>query len=248
MNMGTLSHRATAALVSLAVAAGFGGALLMQWRSRRRPRRRRVAANLGLCLDDHLDLEAMDVRQFVIHPAAQQLLLCLQSCLLEEPYASFGRTAESPERFNIVLPSTFGSDRRKPVTAEFQRFCEEIYWPLASALLFGTEASRSLAPHLTSIKINMLRSARRALAHSRTFQTPPQRTRTRTARLTHATRVFSLPPSPPSFRGRVLLQRADLPLPSGPQDRPTRSQGREPDPHDAHDLLVSARRDTRTRE
>ena len=119
--------------------------------------RGKAAPNLGLCLDDHVDLDDMGVRQFTLHPAAQCILFEMQSNLLERPYAAFGRTLDSPEQFNIVLPRTFGSDRRKPVTPEFQAYCEEIFWPLFNALFFGTIDWQLVAPHLTSFKINTLR-------------------------------------------------------------------------------------------
>lgn len=92
-------------------------------------------------------------------PADVTRLIPVPWQLLEEPYTAFGRTDMRPEgeRFNIVFPSTFGSDRRKPVSAEFQQFCETVYWPLANALLFGDKGWAALKPHLTSFKINTLR-------------------------------------------------------------------------------------------
>ena len=73
------------------------------------------------------------------------------------PYIDFGRVDADSTRFNIVFPSTFGSDRRKPVTAEFQQFCETVYWPLVSVFLFGRAGWSSLRRHLTSFKVNTLR-------------------------------------------------------------------------------------------
>ena len=116
-----------------------------------------AAPNLGLSLDDHVDLDTLDVRQFVLHPPAQALLCAMQHALLEAPYIDFGRCDADSTRFNIVFPSTFGSDRRKPVTAEFQQFCETVYWPLVSVFLFGRAGWSSLRRHLTSFKVNTLR-------------------------------------------------------------------------------------------
>ena len=50
-----------------------------------------AAPNLGLSLDDHVDLDSLDVRQFVIHPPAQAILCAMQHALLEAPYIDFGR-------------------------------------------------------------------------------------------------------------------------------------------------------------
>ena len=116
-----------------------------------------AAPNLGLPLDDHVDLDSLDVRQFVLLPPAQALLCAMQHALLEAPYIDFGRVDADSTRFNIVFPSTFGSDRRKPVTAEFQPFCETVYWPLVSVFLFGRAGWSSLRRHLTSFKVNTLR-------------------------------------------------------------------------------------------
>lgn len=107
----------------------------------------------------HILLEHMDVRQFKLHPAVQDVLQVMQNKLLEDGYAAFGRVDWSPagERFNIVMPSTFGSDRRKPVANSFQQFCETIYWPLVNILLFGARGWESVEKHLISYKINTLR-------------------------------------------------------------------------------------------
>ena len=95
----------------------------------------------------------------MLSPVAQAILCALTEHLLEAPYLEFGRPASVPtaERFNIVFPSSFGSDRRKPVTPECQEFCEAVYWPLLNALLFGTSGWEAVRPHLTSLKLNTLR-------------------------------------------------------------------------------------------
>ena len=119
-------------------------------------RARDVASSSGR-LKDHVHLDEMDVRQFVMAPEAQAVVCEMQVALLEAAYEAFGRADDSAERFNIVLPSSFGSDRRKPVTAEFQTFCERVYWPLMNALLFGQRAWAAVEPHLTCFKVNTLR-------------------------------------------------------------------------------------------
>ena len=50
----------------------------------------------------HILLEHMDVRQFKLHPAVQDVLQVMQNKLLEDGYAAFGRVDWSPagERFN----------------------------------------------------------------------------------------------------------------------------------------------------
>lgn len=120
------------------------------------PRALTAAPPLGMPLDDHVHLDDMDVRQFVMAPAAQALICAMQRLLLELPYDAFGRTTGSSGKFNLVLPSTFGSDRRKPVTPEFQSFCEAVFWPIMNSLLFGV-AWAELRPHLTSFKVNTLK-------------------------------------------------------------------------------------------
>ena len=103
-----------------------------------------------------VDLDDMDVLQFVIHPLAQHLICAMQVELLDGPYSAFGMTEGSEERFNLVFPKTYGSDRRKPVTARFQDFCEAFYWPLVNTLLFGVEGWEQVQPHLTAFKVNTL--------------------------------------------------------------------------------------------
>ncbi|KAL1503555.1 hypothetical protein AB1Y20_012034 [Prymnesium parvum] len=108
-------------------------------------------------LDDDASLDEMDVRQFVLSPLAQALLCSMTSALLEQPYLAFGRPDSSAaDRFNIVFPKTFGSERRKPIAPAFQDFCEAVYWPLFNALLFG-DGWPAVAEHLTSLKLNTLR-------------------------------------------------------------------------------------------
>ena len=164
-----MSHLAPWTRPWLAIASVMAAAVLLRAHRRRReqrgqqrgqPRSSRIAApNLGMSLEDHVHLKDMDVLKFELSPAAQALLMTMQTALLEEPYAAFGRIdhTRAGERFNIVFPSSFGSDRRKPVTPAFQQFCESVYWPLANALLFGSSTMGDLRQHLTSYKINTLR-------------------------------------------------------------------------------------------
>ena len=104
-------------------------------------------------------LETLDVLQFCIGARAQSLLCTMQDALLLRPYDAFGRLECSEERLIIVFPKTFGSDRRKPVAPAFQDFCEEVYWPVVNALLFGVGDvwTSIIRPHLTSFKLNFLR-------------------------------------------------------------------------------------------
>ena len=126
---------------------------------------RAAAAPLGMPLGDHVPLEEAGVLQFVMHAEAQRLVCVLQAELLEAPYRAFGRVGAGvdgdtgAERFNLVYPSTFGSERRKPVTPRFQQWSEAAHWPLLSALLFGAgpRGWEGVAPHLTSLKVNTLR-------------------------------------------------------------------------------------------
>ena len=88
-------------VAAFVVAATCGGGLLLWWlrRSERHNSEKQVrtdigstsnssgkddsprpaaAPPLGMPLDDHVDLESMNVLQFVLHPAAQDLLLTMQ--------------------------------------------------------------------------------------------------------------------------------------------------------------------------
>ena len=104
-----------------------------------------------------VDLDELDVRQFIIGTTAQGLLCTMQHALLDEPYALFGKAEGSTERYNIVMPKSFGSDRRKPLTDAFQQFCEDVFWPLANALLFSIDGWQSIRRNLTAFKLNTLR-------------------------------------------------------------------------------------------
>ena len=66
--------------------------------------------------DGLVDLDDMDVLQFVIHPLAQHLLCALQAELLDRPYRAFGMTEGSEERFNLVEPDPIPSPHSNPGT------------------------------------------------------------------------------------------------------------------------------------
>eukprot|EP00040_Diaphanoeca_grandis_P042394 m.264894 g.264894 ORF g.264894 m.264894 type:complete len:528 (-) comp58785_c0_seq1:61-1644(-) len=105
----------------------------------------------------HVHLDAMNVSKFFIHTQSQRLLVKLQMCLLDEPYKRFGKTEGSWDTYNVVFPSSFGSDRRKPVTAAFQQYCDALYCPIMYTLIFGKDGWQKFQKHLSSFKSNTIK-------------------------------------------------------------------------------------------
>ena len=106
----------------------------------------------------HVRFHTMGVSKFVMDAAAQELLQRIQEGLVDAPYTQFGKTEGSWERgYNIVFPSSFGSDRRKPVTAAFQEHCDSVYCPVVYTLLFGSRGWREICAHLSSFKSNTIK-------------------------------------------------------------------------------------------
>ena len=102
-----------------------------------------------------------------------------------------------------MFPKTYGSDRRKPVSARFQEFCEAVYWPLVNALLFGLEGWQQVRPHLTAFKVNTLQisadefyygqAATLTLTLDLTLTRTRTRTRTRTLPLSRSYSPSTVP-------------------------------------------------------
>eukprot|EP00041_Stephanoeca_diplocostata_P014431 m.261669 g.261669 ORF g.261669 m.261669 type:complete len:307 (+) comp19697_c0_seq12:283-1203(+) len=108
--------------------------------------------------EGHIHFSELNISKFKLAEAAQRVLVKIQYHLLDCQYAAFGKTAGSWARYNIVFPSTFGSDRRKPVTENFQRYCDDMYCPIVYALLFGADVWKAeLSMHLSSFKTNTIK-------------------------------------------------------------------------------------------
>ena len=118
--------------------------------------------------DEHLHLDELGASKFVIAPAAQKLLVKLQQRLLDSPYEAFGRVEGSWQQYNIVFPSTFGSDRRKPVSARLMAYAEAVYCPIMYVLLFGIQGWQAIRKHLLSFKANTIKVD----FHPELFETP----------------------------------------------------------------------------
>lgn len=108
------------------------------------------------------DLFALRVRRFRMCARAQQTLIALEVHVLQAAYRAFGAVrdddasrASPAEFFNVVMPASFGSARRKPVTCAFQRFCDDHYMPLLTTFLFGARYDR-FAAHLFALKVSTL--------------------------------------------------------------------------------------------
>ena len=103
--------------------------------------------------------------QFVVHPMIQNLLIKIHEILIDNQYLDFGKITELgigdikgeiPE-YNIVLPDTFGSSRRKPTTPMFQQYCSDIYFPLIQTFYFGTNGWKKISKHLLCFKLNTIK-------------------------------------------------------------------------------------------
>ena len=82
--------------------------------------------------EDHIDLlKDMTVSKFFIHPAVQRMIYQLQVGLVDDLYNAYGKTEESWDGYTLMFRNGWQSgDRRKPVTDEFQEYCEKIYCPI----------------------------------------------------------------------------------------------------------------------
>ena len=77
-------------------------------------------ADTSLPTGPHVHLDDIAVSKFWMDAAAQLVLVQIQRHLLDKPYDLFGKVVGSWDRYNIVFPKSFGSDRRKPVSEVFQ--------------------------------------------------------------------------------------------------------------------------------
>jgi hypothetical protein len=97
--------------------------------------------------------------QFTMSLKIQKIIILIHEILIDEAYKDFGDIHNNdlykPE-YSLVIPSTFGSARRKPVHQKFQEYCEEIYFPIITSLYFGIEGWAVIKDHLSSFKINTM--------------------------------------------------------------------------------------------
>lgn len=76
--------------------------------------------------------------------------------LLKRAYNKYGRIDKGLDDFNLIVPSTFGSDRRIPVSKDFQVLGERVVIPLLCKYLFGEQGWLEIEPFLRTLKINMI--------------------------------------------------------------------------------------------
>lgn len=99
----------------------------------------------------------LDAIRCNIHGCVQLLVVVLATTLLENLYPLFGKNESSLDKLMLVFPSSFGSDRRKPITQEFQQYGELIFQEIINTLLFGKEGWRSTKKHMLVAKLNTIK-------------------------------------------------------------------------------------------
>eukprot|EP01052_Picozoa_sp_SAG31_P039863 SAG31_NODE_5625_length_2417_cov_1.578947_2_plen_336_part_00 len=107
--------------------------------------------------DAHMHFDELAVSKLFISREAQTLITKVQRSLVDQPYEKFGRVEGSWNQYNLVFPSSFGSDRRKPVSALMMEYAEAIYCPVIYSLLFGIGGWRQIRKHLLSFKANTIK-------------------------------------------------------------------------------------------
>ena len=106
--------------------------------------------------NDHLSYEDSDIRQLCLHPCAQHILHTIRIPLIDEPYLLYGKTNESTDRYTVVMPGDFKSDRRKPITELFQKYCDAVVEPLIMTMVFGKFGWSEIKRHILTLKVNTI--------------------------------------------------------------------------------------------
>ena len=101
-------------------------------------------------------LETLPVYQLTIGKEGQGRLAHLINILLDTTYAKHGKMEGSEDPYNLIIPATFGSQRRKPVSQYFQNWGDTICWPIFSTLLFGEKGDKVIKKYLYTVKIVFL--------------------------------------------------------------------------------------------
>lgn len=76
--------------------------------------------------------------------------------MLSNCYKRFGQVDEYMDHFNLIVPSSFGSDRRVPVSRPFQVLGEDVVIPNICKYLFGEEGWSRIKPFLRTFKLNTI--------------------------------------------------------------------------------------------
>lgn len=76
--------------------------------------------------------------------------------MLQHCYERFGQVDKHMTNFNLIVPSSFGSDRRVPVSKPFQRLGEQIVIPDLCRYLFGDDGWAEIEPFLRTFKLNTI--------------------------------------------------------------------------------------------
>lgn len=116
-----------------------------------------------------IDFHKSNVYQFTLHQKVLSILLTLQKLLVTDSYNTFGKTPESWSEYAIIMPGTAHSERRKPISNEFQLYCDTIYFPCINALLFGSVAWLSLIDHLCTFKLSTLNTSESQPYHNKSI-------------------------------------------------------------------------------
>lgn len=91
-----------------------------------------------------------------ITPNVQKVIALLTDVLVTKPYEKWGKVAGSWDNYTIVFPASFGSDRRKAISSDFQKYTESVYYPLMIKLLFGENMYRSIKQYIISFKVSTI--------------------------------------------------------------------------------------------
>ena len=87
---------------------------------------------------NHVHLDELPVSRFHMHHSVQQMIYKMQTLLVDNPYNSFGKTEGSWDNYTLMFRNGWNvGDKRKPVTEDFQEFCEKIYVPIITRMFFG---------------------------------------------------------------------------------------------------------------
>jgi hypothetical protein len=101
----------------------------------------------------------MDVQKLVISHRIQRLIHAVQTALVDLPFDAYGKTEPYTqfgltwEGYTLMARNGWqGGDLRKPVTAGFQEFFEQVYCPVIWALLFGERWGPEFHKHYAQFK------------------------------------------------------------------------------------------------
>lgn len=88
---------------------------------------------------NHVHLDDLPVSRFHMDHLCQRMIYKMQVTLVDKPYNSIGKTEGSWDNYTLMFRNGWHNvgDKRKPVTQTFQDFCEKVYVPIMTKMLFG---------------------------------------------------------------------------------------------------------------